>query len=110
MTKPSDKEVEEFMKGLDFEWRQPGDGDSSCYWFNKADPSNWITNDQAAFFYQAQKEAVAAADRRTLKIIGGLLNGDDNKVQVARGYIHNKLRVYARHDKYIKDMYEQTER
>lgn len=48
------------------------------------------------------------ADRRTLETIAALLNGDHNQVEVVRGYIHNKLKMYEDNRKARGDEYERT--
>jgi hypothetical protein len=39
------------------------------------------------------------ADRKSLETIASLLNGDYNQVDVVKGYIHNKLEMYAQEGK-----------
>lgn len=55
MTFPKDPVIQ-WMESLGFVWREPGDGDSSHYWFATHDNS-WITHEQATFFYQQMLEA-----------------------------------------------------
>lgn len=54
---PDPTAVARWMESINFEWRKPGDGDSSCYWFLKdGTNANWITHEQAAFFYQIMRQ------------------------------------------------------
>lgn len=51
------EKVSAWLKSLNFEWRDPGDGDSSHYWFYKENPNNYLTSEQATFFYDVMVEA-----------------------------------------------------